>query len=69
MAHETIPEALLTTVHGKVEGEAQGDEEALKKLLKDLNDGPSHAHVVKLEKSEIDVVEGEKDFEVKRESV
>ena len=69
MARETILEALLTTGHDKVEGEAQGDEEALKKLLKDLNNGPSHAHVVKLEKSEIDVVEGENDFVVKREGV
>ena len=68
-ARETILEALLTTVPDKVEGEAQGDEEALTKLLKDLNNGPSHAHVVKLEKSEIDVVEGENDFVVRRESV
>ncbi|MCJ1354202.1 MAG: hypothetical protein MMC33_004189 [Icmadophila ericetorum] len=55
----------MNTPNEKVEGEAQGDEEAIKKLLKDLNNGPSYAHVVKLEKSEIDVVEGESEFVVK----
>ena len=46
-------------------GEAQGDADSIKKLLKDLNDGPRHAHVVKLEKQEIDTVEGEGGFEQK----
>lgn len=49
----------------KVEGEAQGDEASLQKLMKDLNRGPSAAHVVKLEKSEQDVKEGESSFDVK----
>jgi acylphosphatase len=49
----------------KVEGEAQGEEDALAKLLKDLDRGPTHAHVVKLEKSDIEVVEGESGFEVR----
>ena len=53
--------ANLTTF--EVVGEAQGDEEALSKLLKDINQGPSAAHVVKVEKSEIDTKEGETSFE------
>jgi acylphosphatase len=38
----------------------------LQKLLQDLNNGPRAAHVVKLEKKEIDVIEGEGTFIVKR---
>ena len=49
----------------QVEGEAQGEEENLQKLLKDLDKGPSHAHVVKVEKEEKDVQEGESAFEVR----
>lgn len=49
--------------NAKVEGEAQGDEESLQKLLKDLNHGPSAAHVVKVEKTEHEVKEGESSFE------
>lgn len=50
----------------QVEGEAQGEEDAITAFLKDVDKGPSHAHVVKLEKQDRDVVEGEKDFEVRR---
>ncbi|MCJ1304129.1 hypothetical protein MMC08_006941 [Hypocenomyce scalaris] len=53
------------TSDGKVEGEAQGDEESIQKYLKDLNSGPSPAHVVKVEKSEQDAKAGESSFEVK----
>ncbi|KAL3427198.1 acylphosphatase [Phlyctema vagabunda] len=53
------------TPNSKVEGEAQGDKEALQKLLKDLDDGPRAAHVVKLEKGEKELVDGEKGFEVR----
>ncbi|EAW11268.1 acylphosphatase [Aspergillus clavatus NRRL 1] len=56
------------TTCGRVEGEAQGDEETLKKFLKDLDKGPRHAHVVKLEKRDITVEEGEDHFTVKRTS-
>jgi hypothetical protein len=49
----------------QVEGEAQGSEDGIRALLKDLDRGPTHAHVVKLEKQEIDVVEGEEGFEVR----
>lgn len=37
----------------------------MQKLLKDLNAGPRAAHVVKLEKKEIDFLEGESSFVVK----
>lgn len=53
------------TAGGKVEGEAQGDEESIQKLLKDINQGPSAAHVVKVEKSETEVKEGESSFEAR----
>lgn len=49
----------------KVAGEAQGKDEDIKKLLKDLDKGPSAAHVVKLEKQELDLKEGESSFEVR----
>jgi len=51
--------------NSKVEGEAQGEESSILKLLSDLDKGPSHAHVVKVEKSEVDVQEGEGGFEVR----
>ncbi|KAK2792964.1 hypothetical protein FQN50_010032, partial [Emmonsiellopsis sp. PD_5] len=54
------------TTDGKVEGEAQGDEASLAKLLKDVNRGPRHAHVVKLDKEEIERKEGEVGFVVSR---
>ena len=38
----------------QVTGEAQGSEDNIKSLLKELNKGPSAAHVVKVEKQEID---------------
>jgi acylphosphatase len=46
----------------QVEGEAQGDESALDKLKKDLNEGPKHAKVVKLETKDIPLKEGESGF-------
>ncbi|GCB20512.1 hypothetical protein AAWM_03397 [Aspergillus awamori] len=45
-----------------VEGEAQGTEDSLQKFLKDINNGPRHAHVVKLEKKEIAPKDGEVEF-------
>lgn len=35
-------------------GEAQGSEDSIKSFLKELNKGPSAAHVVKVEKEEIE---------------
>ena len=34
-------------------GEAQGSEDSIKSFLKEINNGPSAAHVVKVEKQEI----------------
>ncbi|KIV95675.1 hypothetical protein PV10_03299 [Exophiala mesophila] len=50
------------TSDGKVKGEAQGEEDSLKKLKGDLNEGPRAAHVVKLEFKEIDSKDGESSF-------
>ncbi|KAK3937099.1 Acylphosphatase-like domain-containing protein [Diplogelasinospora grovesii] len=54
------------TDNNKVEGEAQGPEDSLAKFLKDIDKGPRHAHVVRLDKEDRDVVEGEESFEVRR---
>ena len=35
-------------------GEAQGSDDSIKSFLKELNTGPSAAHVVKVEKEEIE---------------
>ncbi|KAI4193758.1 MAG: hypothetical protein LQ350_008165 [Teloschistes chrysophthalmus] len=49
----------------RVEGEAQGDDESIEKLLKVLKSGPPAASVTKVETSEIDAKEGESSFTVK----
>ncbi|KAF3764788.1 Acylphosphatase, partial [Cryphonectria parasitica EP155] len=49
----------------KVEGEAQGDLRKIAEFLKDLNRGPSHATVKKVDHEHRDVVEGERAFEVR----
>lgn len=49
----------------QVEGEAQGNDEAIQKLLKFLENGPPAASVTKVERSEIEVKEGESSFTVK----
>ncbi|KAK3383362.1 Acylphosphatase-like domain-containing protein [Lasiosphaeria ovina] len=54
------------TDNNKVEGEAQGAEDAISSFLKDVDNGPSHAHVVRLDREERDVVEDEAGFEVRR---
>jgi len=50
----------------QVEGEAQGDEASLKEFLKDVDKGPRHSHVVRLDKEDRDVIDGETDFLVRR---
>lgn len=45
-----------------MEGEAQGDEEGIQKLLKVLDSGPSAATVTKVETSDIDLKEGESSY-------
>ncbi|CAI7675873.1 unnamed protein product [Penicillium pancosmium] len=54
------------TTCGRVEGEIQGEEETVKKLLQQLDKGPRMAHVVKLEKRELEPKEGEDHFSVMR---
>jgi len=50
---------------GEVEGEAQGDDDGIQKLLTDLKSGPSAASVEKVEKKDVDVAEGESGFVVR----
>ena len=48
----------------QVSGEAQGSEDGIKAFLKEINNGPSAAHVVKVEKEEIEAKNGESSFSV-----
>lgn len=50
----------------QIEGEAQGEDDALQKMVKEIGLGPKHARVVKVETEDIPVVEGETEFVVKR---
>ncbi|KAL5325559.1 hypothetical protein ACEPPN_006686 [Leptodophora sp. 'Broadleaf-Isolate-01'] len=52
--------------NNEVEGEAQGEDDILQKFMKDIGSGPRHATVDKVEKEEMDVVDGETGFEVRR---
>ncbi|KAL2159169.1 hypothetical protein VTH06DRAFT_2601 [Thermothelomyces fergusii] len=54
------------TDNNKVEGEAQGEDDAIAVFLKHIDNGPRHAHVVKLDKEEREPVEGETEFEIRR---
>ncbi|KAJ5773273.1 hypothetical protein N7457_008169 [Penicillium paradoxum] len=54
------------TTSGKVEGEAQGPDEQMKKFLQRIDKGPSLAQVVKLEKRNMDLREDEEGFTVQR---
>ncbi|KAF4763344.1 hypothetical protein HAV15_001781 [Penicillium sp. str.  len=54
------------TTCGRVEGEAQGSDEKVKKFLQRVDKGPSMAHVVKLEKRDLDVRDDEEGFAVMR---
>ena len=49
----------------QVEGEAQGDENALDKFLQAIDYGPKYAHVVKLDHEDRALVEDEKDFVIR----
>ncbi|KFY19332.1 hypothetical protein V493_08009, partial [Pseudogymnoascus sp. VKM F-4281 (FW-2241)] len=50
----------------KIDGEAQGDEGQLQKMVTEIKAGPPNAVVVKVETEDIPVVDGEKEFVVKR---
>ncbi|KAJ5467359.1 hypothetical protein N7475_005111 [Penicillium sp. IBT 31633x] len=54
------------TTCGRVEGEAQGTEEQMRLFLQRIDKGPSMAHVVKLEKSDLDLRGDEEGFAVMR---
>ncbi|KAJ5720878.1 uncharacterized protein N7483_008812 [Penicillium malachiteum] len=54
------------TTCGRVEGEVQGDDETIKKFIQQIDKGPRMAHVVKLEKRDMDLLEGEDHFSVLR---
>jgi acylphosphatase len=49
----------------QVEGEVQGPSEDVKKILKDINEGPRHSHVVKLSTENRDLIEDETEFKVR----
>ncbi|KAI9730624.1 MAG: hypothetical protein M1818_008106 [Claussenomyces sp. TS43310] len=51
--------------NGEVEGEAQGESDAISNLVRELNRGPSAAHVKKVDTHELDIMDGEEGFEVK----
>jgi len=57
-------EYLLT--QGQVEGEVQGEDEILEIFWKDVDQGPRRSRVDKVDKSEIDTLEEETVFEVRR---
>lgn len=59
------PGVVLTGSY-QVEGEAQGSDEKVKKFLQRIDKGPSMAHVVKLEKRDLDVRDDEEGFAVMR---
>ncbi|EEQ31925.1 conserved hypothetical protein [Microsporum canis CBS 113480] len=54
------------TINGSVEGEAQGEDESLSKLMKDISSGPSHARVDGVDKTDIELKQGETKFLVVR---
>jgi len=48
-----------------VEGEVQGSQEAVKKFLKDIDEGPRAAKVMKVDNKEIPLKDGESSFHVR----
>ena len=60
----TLSSALLMDNTVQVSGEAQGSEDGIKAFLKEINNGPRAAHVVKVDKEEIGVKDGESSFNV-----
>ncbi|KAM0512633.1 hypothetical protein ACHAPE_008658 [Trichoderma viride] len=54
------------TVDDTVEGEAQGDDDIIQKFIMDISEGPGHSNVEKVLTEDLDVVEREGTFEVRR---
>ncbi|KAH8155126.1 uncharacterized protein LAJ45_00135 [Morchella importuna] len=48
--------------NGKVEGEAQGEENLIRQFVKDLDKGPELANVIRVDQNEKEVVDGETEF-------
>jgi acylphosphatase len=57
---------LTASENPQVEGEAQGEEDAITAFLKHVNNGPRHSQVVRLDKEDREVVDGEVEFEIRR---
>ncbi|CAI7670947.1 unnamed protein product [Penicillium bialowiezense] len=51
---------------GWVEGEAQGSDDTMQEFFQQVNKGPRMAHVVKLEKRDLEPRDGEDHFSVMR---
>ncbi|CAJ2501450.1 Uu.00g043030.m01.CDS01 [Anthostomella pinea] len=64
-AEHSITGWCRNTDNEKVEGEAQGEDSAMKEFLKAINQGPSAAKVMKLDQEARDVKDGESRFEVR----
>jgi acylphosphatase len=50
----------------QVEGEAQGASDSLQKFITELNKGPSYSSVSQVDINDVDTVEGEEGFHVRR---
>ncbi|EAQ90863.1 predicted protein [Chaetomium globosum CBS 148.51] len=61
----TYHRAIEQDLTGWVEGEAQGEEDAITEFLNHLNNGPRHSRVVRLDKEDKEVVDGEVEFEIR----
>lgn len=61
----TLTGWVRNTSTNKVEGEAQGSSEHIETFISELNKGPSHSSVSKVETSDINVVDGERGFGVR----
>ncbi|ATY58469.1 acylphosphatase [Cordyceps militaris] len=56
---------MLTLILVQVQGEAQGEDDAVDKLIKDVDQGPRGATVVKLTQEARDVVADEAEFTIR----
>jgi hypothetical protein len=66
MSYEVPTQDCKLTGFIQVEGEAQGSDEIMKKFFQQIGKGPRMAHVVKLEKRDMDLKDGEDHFAVMR---
>ncbi|KAK1826149.1 acylphosphatase [Podospora conica] len=64
--HHGLTGWVRNTPNNKVEGEAQGEDASLTEFLKEVDSGPRGAHVVRLDREDREVVEGDSEFEIRR---